>query len=184
MMRDHVGHFWGIGTTRPYMRARMGLAHGLQEMERTDEAIGHYQELLRLNPNDNQGVRDVLLPLLLITGRNTEAGALLDQYADDASAIWKYGWALWTFRQKGDSPAAQERLREAIKINRHVPKYLTGRAEMPDMLPDSYAFGSADEAMLCADDLGEAWRLTPGADRWLLTFAPKPKTGAPKRRRR
>jgi tetratricopeptide (TPR) repeat protein len=184
MMRDQVGHFWGIGTTRPYMRARMGLAHCLQEMERTDEAIGHYQELLRLNPNDNQGVRDVLLPLLLITERNTEAGALLDQYADDASAIWKYGWALWTFRQKGDSPAAQERLREAIKINRHAPKYLTGRAEMPDMLPDSYAFGSAEEAMLCADDLGEAWRLTPGADRWLLTFAPKPKTGAPKRRRR
>lgn len=184
MMRDHVGHFWGIGTTRPYMRARMGLAHCLQEMERTDEAIGHYQELLRLNPNDNQGVRDVLLPLLLVTGRNTEAGALLDQYADDASAIWKYGWALWTFRQKGDSPAAQERLREAIKINRHVSKYLTGRAEMPEMLPDSYAFGSAEEAMLCADDLAEAWRLTPGADRWLLTFAPKPRTGAPKRRRR
>ena len=184
IMRDQVGHFWGIGTTRPYMRARMGLAHCLQEMERADDAIGHYQELLRLNPNDNQGVRDVLLPLLLITGHNTEAGALLDQYADDASAIWKYGWALWTFRQKGDSPAAQERLREAIKINRHVPKYLTGRAEMPEMLPDSYAFGSAEEAMLCADDLGEAWRLTPGADRWLLTFAPKPKTGAPKRRRR
>ena len=184
IMRDQVGHFWGIGTTRPYMRARMGLAHCLQEMERADDAIGHYQELLRLNPNDNQGVRDVLLPLLLITGHNTEAGALLDQYADDASAIWKYGWALWTFRQKGDSPAAQERLREAIKINRHVSKYLTGRAEMPEMLPDSYAFGSAEEAMLCADDLGEAWRLTPGADRWLLTFAPKPKTGAPKRRRR
>jgi tetratricopeptide (TPR) repeat protein len=153
-------------------------------MERTDEAIGHYQELLRLNPNDNQGVRDVLLPLLLITGRNTEAGALLDQYADDASATWKYGWALWTFRQKGDGPAAQERLREAIKTNRHVPKYLTGKAEMPEMLPDSYAFGSAEEAMLCADDLGQAWRLTPGADRWLLTFAPKRKTGASKRRHR
>jgi tetratricopeptide (TPR) repeat protein len=179
VLRDDVGHFWGIGKTRPYMRARMGLAQCLQEMERTDEAISHYQDLLRLNPNDNQGVRDVLLPLLLVTGRNAEAGALLGQYADDASATWKYGWALWAFRQEGDSPAAQNRLREAIKTNRHVPKYLTGKAENPEMLPDSYSFGSQEEAVLCAEDLAEAWQATPGADRWLLSFASKPK---PKRK--
>jgi tetratricopeptide (TPR) repeat protein len=184
VMRDEVGHFWGIVSTRPYMRAKMGLAHCLEEMERTDEAIGHYQDLLRLNPNDNQGVRVILLPLLLATGRDAEAGALLGQYADDASATWKYGWALWTFRRGGDSPAAQDRLREAIKTNRHVPKYLIGKAEKPEMLPDSYAFGSPEEAVLCAEDLADAWQATPGADRWLLTFAPKRKTGAPKRRRR
>ncbi|MBS1117455.1 MAG: hypothetical protein H6Q87_1839, partial [candidate division NC10 bacterium] len=172
IMRDEVGHFWGIVATRPYMRAKMGLAHCLQKMNRIEEAIGEYQDLLRLNPNDNEGVRDVLLPLLLVAGRDADAGALLNAYAEDASAMWKYGWALWTFRQEGDSPAARERLGDAIKSNRHVPKYLTGKAEIPDLLPESYSLGSIDEAILCAAEFLDAWKATPGADRWALSAAP------------
>ena len=177
VMRDEVGHFWGIVKTRPYMRAKLGLAHELQAMNRLEEAIGEYQDLLRLNPSDNQGVRDVLLPLLLVAGRDTEAGALLAQFEGDSRAARNYGLALWTFRREGDSPAARERLLEAIKSNRHVPKYLAGKADMPDALPDSYALGSIEEAVLCADGLFEAWKATPGADRWLLSSTPaKPKT--------
>jgi tetratricopeptide (TPR) repeat protein len=65
---EQSGHFWGMVQTRPYMRARFGLACCLEDLGQVDEAIGHYQELLRLNSNDNQGVRDVLLPVLLATG--------------------------------------------------------------------------------------------------------------------
>jgi len=110
---------------------------------------------------------------------------LLEQYADDASATWTYGWALWAFRQEGESPAARERLRQAIKANRHVPKYLTGKAEIPELLPDSYSLGSAEEAVLCAVELFDAWKATPGADRWLLSSTPaKPKTHRKKPGRR
>ena len=51
------GHFWMAHETRPYMRAKAGLASCLFFMRRYDEAIKHYQEMLELNPNDNQGVR-------------------------------------------------------------------------------------------------------------------------------
>ncbi|MGA7495151.1 MAG: hypothetical protein WBX00_00315, partial [Isosphaeraceae bacterium] len=53
--REHVGHFWGLIETRPYMRAREGLASLLWTAGRRHEAIGHLQDMLRLNPNDNQG---------------------------------------------------------------------------------------------------------------------------------
>lgn len=181
IFEEEGGTFWGLVTTRPYMRARLGLAQCLEELGLIDEAIGHYQELLRLNLNDNQGVRDILLPTLLAEGRDADAGALLQQYADDVSATWKYGWALWTFRREGDSQLARDRLRDAVRANRHVLRYLTGKAEMPDLLPDLYAFGSAEEAILCADDLQDAWRATPGADRWLAAAKPKPQ---PKKHRR
>lgn len=177
-----AGHFWGITETRPYMRARFGLARCLEDLGQADEAIGHYQALLRLNPNDNQGVRDVLLPALLATGRDDEAGALLEQFEEDISADWKYGWALWAFRREGDSGLARERLREAVRANRHVPKYLTRKAEWPGSLPASYAFGSEEEAVICAEELGGAWRATPGAERWLAAQGPKKKSG-PRRRR-
>ena len=55
-----VGHFWGLLETRPYMRAREGLAHTLWTLGRREEAAGHLLEMLRLNPGDNQGVRYTL----------------------------------------------------------------------------------------------------------------------------
>jgi hypothetical protein len=51
---EEAGNFWGILETRPYMRARQGLAMRLNDAGRADEAIGHYRELLRFNPGDNQ----------------------------------------------------------------------------------------------------------------------------------
>jgi tetratricopeptide (TPR) repeat protein len=182
MFEEEAGNFWGPVQTRPYMRARYGLAGCLEDLGREDEAIGHYQELLRLNPNDNQGVRDILLPLLLTVGRNADAGALLAQYANDITATWKYCWALWAFRQEGDSPSARDRLREAVRANPHVPHYLTGRAPIPELLPDGYSLGSPEEAMLCADELIDVWNETPGALAWLLDAAPKKESR--KRRRR
>ena len=38
-----VGYFWGLLETRPYMRARAGLAQTLWEFGRHQEAIHHYQ---------------------------------------------------------------------------------------------------------------------------------------------
>jgi len=181
---EDAGHFWGMVRTRPYMRARFGLARCLEELGQGDEAIGHYQELLRLNPNDNQGVRDILLPALLATGRDGEAGALLKQFDDDISATWRYGWALWTFRQERDSRLARDRLRAAVRANHHVPKYLTGGAEWPGPLPASYAFGSEEEAVICADELGDAWSATPGAKGWLTAFTTKEKSRTRRRRRK
>ena len=55
----YAGHFWGMLETRPYMRARLGLAQCLWALRRREQAIGHCRALLRLNPNDNQGVRYV-----------------------------------------------------------------------------------------------------------------------------
>ena len=77
---EETGHFWGIVTTRPYMRARFGLAQCLEALDRLEEAIEHYRELVRLNPNDNQGVRYSLLAALLLAGLDDEAATLLDRY--------------------------------------------------------------------------------------------------------
>ncbi len=176
IMQNEVGRFWGLAVTRPYMRALFGLGQCLEALDRLDEATQIYRDLLRLNPNDNQGVRWSLLPLLLQTGDETEAGTLLQQFAEDASALWQYGWALWLFRAEGDSPASRARLQSARRANRFVSDYLSGKSALPDELPDSYSIGDKEEAMLCADALLAVWRATPGAEPWLRTAAtPKPK---------
>lgn len=179
---DDVGHFWEAIETRPYMRARLGLAQCLEDLGQRDEAIHHYQELIRLNPADNQGVRHSLVATLLHVGRDAEAGVVLDQYGDEPTAPWTYARALHAFRSEGDTRAARERLRQAVRANRHVPAYLLGKNAWPGPLPASYGLGSREEAAIADDLLGDLWRATPGADRWLAAHASASRSSKKRRR--
>jgi tetratricopeptide (TPR) repeat protein len=154
------------------MRALFGLTRCLEDLGERDEALTHYRELLRLNVSDNQGARYAFLNALLLTGRDDEAGTLLRQFGDEPSALWQYGWALWAFRTEGDCPASRERLRAAFRSNRHPPGYRAGESEGTDAAPQSYAMGSREEAVICVDELGDAWKATPGALEWLAAHAP------------
>jgi len=179
---QEVGRFWGIVATRPYMRARLGLAQCLEALDRREEAIEQYRELIRLNPGDNQGVRYSFLAALLFAGRDDEAAALIEQFGDEPTALWRYGRALSVFRREGDSRTARECLRAALRTNRHVPQLLTGDSAWPGPEPTAYAPGSREEAAICDSDLGEAWEATPDAIRWMRAHAPVRKSG--KRRKR
>jgi tetratricopeptide (TPR) repeat protein len=179
---ESAGRFWRDVRTRPYMRARLGLARCLEDTGQHEEALTHYRELLRLDPGDSLGVRYLLLAGLLLAGHDDEAGALQDRYGEDVTALWSYGRALWTFRREGDTPASRQRLRAAFRANRHVPGYLSGDTEWAGLVPDSYAMGSREEAIVVLDEQGEAWKATPGALEWLGSQAPAGKRR--KRRRR
>ena len=100
---EDAGHFWGLLETRPYMRARAGLASCLQEAGKLDDAIGHYQALLRLNPNDNQGNRHMLAACFVAAGRNAEAAGLLESHPEEIMAGWSYTTALVAVRISGAS---------------------------------------------------------------------------------
>ncbi len=168
--REDEGRFWGEIDTRPYMRARSGLAECLESLGRTDEAAGHYQEMLRLNPDDNQGIRYRLLPILLRSGRDEEAEELLDRYEEEVAAMWAYGRALLAFRRGGDGDEARSLLAWAAKVNAYVPHLLCG--EPPADMPTMFAPGSREEAIRCALQQHAAWKETPGALEWLARRAP------------
>ena len=67
-------------------------------------AIAHLWALLELNPNDNQGVRDILANWLLTVDDSAGVERLLALYPDDASAQWAYTKALQRFRSEGEGP--------------------------------------------------------------------------------
>jgi tetratricopeptide (TPR) repeat protein len=163
-----AGHFWGLVETRPYMRARAGLARCLWEIGRHQESIAHYWELLRLNPEDNQGNRYVLLNCLLTTGADAgQLGKLFELYPDDAAADWLYGQALFAFRTEGDTRAARKLLAEAKRANPHVPGYLLGKKRLPKRMPELITWGGESEAIDCVAGQALAWLHTPGALEWL-----------------
>jgi tetratricopeptide (TPR) repeat protein len=174
-----VGHFWGLLETRPYMRARLGLAHALWTAGRRDEAVQHLQDMLRLNPGDNQGVRYTLAGFLLFLDRDDDLDRLLQQYPEEGSAAWAYTKALLAFRRHGDTPEARQLLKEAKKTNKHVPAYLLGEKFPPDEPPGYYSPGDESEALEYIGSFMAGWKSTPGAVAWLRenAQAKNPKEG-------
>ena len=149
----HRGSFWDLIQTRPYMRARAELGMLLLESGRAAEAATHFAEMLDLNPNDNQGVRDSLMVAYLAVGDLERARGLRKRYEHDASALWSWSAVLEGFLF-GDPDRAKVALREARKNNRFVEAFLTGAKKLPAAMPMAYELGGKDEACLCAESLG------------------------------
>ncbi len=164
---EYKGHFWGVLDTRPYMRARLGLAQCLWALGEREEAIGHCTELLRLNPNDNQGVRYVLSSFYCDIGRDDELEKLLDEYEGDGSTEWVFSHALLAFRREGDGERSRRLLREAHDVNPHVAPYVLGHAQLPAEMPDYAEPGGDSEAVSYAASFLPGWRATSGAVSWL-----------------
>ena len=160
---EDVGDFWGSFETRPYMRARAALAGALWALDRREEAVEHHRELLRLNPNDNQGLRDRQAEWLLWLERYDELDALLTAYEEDTAATLVYTKALAAFRREGDSSESARFLAEAQAANPHVTAYLTGRKPMPKRVPDAYVLGERSEAVSYAQTARALWAVVPGA---------------------
>jgi len=181
---ENEGYFWGLLETRPFMRAREGLANTLWNMGKKEESLTHYQEMLRLNPGDNQGNRYSLLNLLLELNRPEQVDTLLTEYEDEWSSEWRYTLVLRSFLKEGDSPDAQKALEEALEQNPHVPDYLTGAKRIPNRLPDMISPGRESEAVSYASTHLNFWRKAPGAVAWLKEQTQPPNEEKPKKKAR
>jgi tetratricopeptide (TPR) repeat protein len=175
---EYAGHFWGFLETRPYMRARAGLASTLVQLGDIEGALAHYRDMLKLNPNDNQGIRYVLAGCLL---KQDDYSALKELLAahEDGSAFWLYTRALVAFRESNEQAATL--VKNAWAANQHVPAILAGTKPAVGSDDGYITMGGPDEASYYVTECGAAWHRTPGAVAWLTTLAA---TLPPKRRTR
>lgn len=162
-----AGEFWLVLETRPYMRARLGLAEALWRRGDRAEAAEHLSEMLRLNPNDNQGVRYILADWLVQLDRSAELAALLAEYPDEDAAAWLWTRALGAFRESGPGPDSRRVLADAMRGNPFVAGYLLDSSLLPEEPPEFYSPGEPDEAVVYVSDLADGWAVTAGALDWL-----------------
>ena len=166
---------WIVNETRPYLRVRLGLSECLWSLGRPEEAISQLQDILRLNPGDNQGVRYLLAAHLLELGCDAEFDALDKKY-DEPSAFLMFSKLLREFRRSGDSPATRKQLAQARRINKFIVPMLLDLAPADDGLPEMYSPGDRNEALLYIADFAGGWKHTPGAITWLRTAVEQPQS--------
>jgi tetratricopeptide (TPR) repeat protein len=169
--RELAGHFWGHVETRPFMRAYAGVAELSWALGDRARAIEIYGDMLRLNPNDNQGVR-YMFATCLLEDRTPRAQAalqeLLNRFPDDGAANWAYNRALLFFQLKGQpTDMANQALRDAMEANIHVPPLLLGEKQLPREIPQYVGMGDVNEAVEYVAFAHDAWRQTSGALPWL-----------------
>jgi tetratricopeptide (TPR) repeat protein len=150
------------------MRALAGLALCLGEMDLRHQAIVVHINMLMLNPNDNQGIRYVLINWLIAENVDDVAEKLLSDYPEN-STMMLYSAALFHFKQ-GKKAKAKSVIKKALKANPYVPERLFNlkkkKSRKKEML-DSYSPGEKSEAIVYLEHAGKKWLETPGALEWL-----------------
>lgn len=118
-------NFWGFVEIRPYMRAKAALADALWESGNFYPVIAHCREVLKLNLNDNKGVRHLLTGYYLEQEMVNEMTLLLDDYSEDVRLYLQYTRALLSYRQSFlDAP---DIAKVAIDSNGHIYGLLSKR---------------------------------------------------------
>ncbi len=183
-----AGRFWGLLETRPYLRALNGLANIRVEQGRFAAAVDHFREMVRLNPNDNQGARHSLVSLLIALDRDEEAWGGFDRFSEDGQALMEFPLALLRFRGRGTRRRPARRSRVRSKPTASSPACCSATVAPPE--PAFYSAGGEDEAGLCVELSLGTWATTEGALDWLrkrTALPPRPKgrgKGKRKKKRR
>jgi len=168
--KENKGYFWGLLETRPYMRAKAGLAECLYVKNELDKAIEIYEEMLALNPNDNQGIRYSLSTLLLEKNDLTKFEQFVKKHEDEYRSVWKFNNALYHFKKFGKNAMTNKVLLAAHKGNKYVIDYLLGIKKLPEEPPQYMGIGDENEAITYVYGAWKVWVETDNALEWLYAF--------------
>ena len=169
-IQENKGHFWGLFETRPYMRAKAGVAGCLYAKNRVNATIEVYREMIELNPSDNQGVRYLLATILLSKKDLSDYESFVKKYEGEDSALWHYNNALYHFKKMGKSAKSDGELMKAYKFNPYVMEFMLGLKELPEEMPQFIGRGDENEAVAYIFDAIHTWGKTDGALNWMYEF--------------
>jgi tetratricopeptide (TPR) repeat protein len=146
-IKENKGHFWGLTETRPYMRAKYSYAEICLQSHRVDEAIKHFEDMLALNPNDNQGARYFLLTVYIQNRSYSKVAELIKQYEKEGSAHFLFAKVMVEYGLNGLSSRLPALFKKAYKHNPYVLRYLSGKKKLPNKLPEYIGYGDDNEAV-------------------------------------
>jgi len=168
--KESVGHFWGIIETRPLMRLKNDLARMFLEMNKRKEAIAVYEEMLKLCPNDNIGVRFLLLGQYVFFEEYEKAERLSKKYGDVVSTFMSLPMVVCYYKQD-NYQKAKSIWKNMTTRNKHMVRFITQQIsdEELEALEDAhcYQLGSLEEAYMAYRDNIHLLTANPSFLEWL-----------------
>lgn len=155
---------WGWMENRPFLRACHGLGLAYQKRGYILDAAAIFDEMLELNPNDNQGIRALAIECYFAQGDPQGVLKVCERFPDDGMGETMFGRSLAYF-QLGNSEMAREAMMEAIEYHPNIAKELIKtRPRKPEAMMEGYIVaGGDDEAYEYWTSCGRYWKATEGA---------------------
>ncbi len=114
---EYIGAYWEIIETRPYMRGRMEYMMALKECGMLRKAAAECEEIIRLNNNDNMGIRFTLMSLYALLEEEKPALELQKRYGEYDETQMLLGLSLLYFKL-GKLSKSLSYLKRLAKINK------------------------------------------------------------------
>jgi tetratricopeptide (TPR) repeat protein len=162
MQKDRLQ--WGFVENRPFLRLYNGYGWKLMKKGQTEEALEVFENMLAMNPHDNQGVRGLVVNCHLELNEPAGVLSVCRQYPNDAMEQLVYGRALAYF-QLGKMKQTAKALKLAIKCFPLIAQeLLKAKHPRPEDCDEQYiTMGSAAQAYLYWKEQGKYWTAIPGA---------------------
>jgi tetratricopeptide (TPR) repeat protein len=158
---------WVQAEHRPALRALYRLAELDAARGEDARALQRFEQVLRLNPGDNHGVRYRLSVEYLRRGEDQRCLDLAARFADDTAPEIRYNEALALYRL-GRARSAGAALERAHAWSPRVAGFLRpARVRRPHIDPAGVSMGGDDQAWLYRDAMRDVWAAAPGALEWL-----------------
>ena len=120
---DSVGEFWQILETRPYMRMKDECVTILVDFGMLKLAAREAEDMIRLNANDNLGVRHRLMHIYAMLEDAESAEALLKKYSEHDEGPMLMALALLYYKL-GETDRAEKYLRRLTKTNKETRAFI------------------------------------------------------------
>lgn len=148
--KENIGHFYGIFETRPYIRGLSIKAEYLLEEGKLRQAANICKEVLRLNENDNLGIRYLLMAIYATL---EEEKSMLDLYKKYPEEDLEMLFPLFAIYYKsGNDKKALEYLKRIDKCNSNFVKYFNGTIKQSKKVSSGYySRGDSSEIFMYLD---------------------------------
>ncbi len=155
---------WLILENRPFLRAYHALGLGYLERGEAEKSLDIFNNILAMNPGDNQGIRALVVDCNLRLNRPADVLEICSRYHGDGMEQLVYGRVLALY-QLGRKAEAEAALSDAVQLLPLVAQELVKNLHRkPHKLhPDYVTYGGADQAYYYWIEQGQYWENTPGA---------------------
>lgn len=154
---------WGWLENRPFLRAYHALAIEFYERGDVKRALSAFNNLLTMNPFDNQGVRVMAIKANFELKRPREIVEICNRFPDDGLAETFYGRLLAVYQLNGDNK--RKILKEAIELLPVIAQEIVKvyHSEFDSLLYSGSFDDEEMEAIEYWQSFGKYWKETKGA---------------------
>ncbi len=158
---------WLLGENRPLIRSLFNFSETLHFSGEVAESLRLYEILLEANPNDNHGVRSMLINQYLVERNYEKIKKLLDKFPNDILMDIQMGRVLYLL-QRGNQSEAKGYWHEIQARNPHIKRFMVSSSiAQPEAGQFGVAVGGKEEAWLYRQTMRLVWLKEKGAISWL-----------------